>query len=312
MVKLDIGTYMRENGLIYYLSASKTLASNVSKLTTIQLGKSEVVTFPDSEIIVENETAVQGKNIYVIQSTYRPVTDHLFELLVFIDGLKRANAKKITAVIPYFGYARQDRKVKAQEPITARLVADMLISAGIDQLIALDLHTAQVQGFFDCPVIELTPTHLFADYYHRLGLKDNVVVVSPDHGGVTRARELAREFKSSTVAIIDKHRDNNNKIDYMRLIGDVKDKDVIIIDDIIDSGSTLVKAATTVLEAGARQVFVAASHGVFSGNALNKLEQSPIKKVVITDTIPFVGQSNKIDVVSVAPLIAEYIVRLEN
>lgn len=302
---------MKDNALVYYLSASRSLAEKVSELANIKLGLSEVISFPDSEIIVENNTLVQAKKVYVIQSTYRPVTDHLFELLVFIDGLKRANAKKITAVIPYFGYARQDRKTKPQEPITARLVADMLTSAGVGQVIALDLHTAQVQGFFNCPVTELTPTHLFGEYYRQHGLTNNIVVVSPDHGGVTRARLLAREFKNSSVAIIDKHRDENNKIDYMRLIGDVKERTVIIIDDIIDSGSTLVNAAKTVLEAGAKEVYVAASHGVFSLEAITLLENSEIKKVLITDSIPLTRFSDKIDVVSVAPLIADYINKLE-
>lgn len=303
---------MKRKTLIYYLSASEDLAKDVSILTHFPLGESEVITFPDSELIVENNTMVQGKNVYIIQSTYRPVTDHLFELLVFIDGLKRANAHKITAVVPYFGYARQDRKSKPQEPITAKLVADMFITAGVDQIIALDLHTAQVQGFFNCPVIELTPTLLFANYYKNLGLKENVAIVSPDHGGVTRARLLAREFNTANVAIIDKHRNEHNKIDYMRLIGDVKDQTVIIVDDIIDSGATLIKAADTVLKAGAKEVYVAASHGVFSFDAIKQFEKSPIKKVLITDSIPLMHDSPKIDIVSVAPLIAECILQLEN
>lgn len=304
---------MKRESIIYYLSASKELALEVSKLTGFPVGESEVVTFADSEIIVENKTNVQGKNVYIVQSTYRPVTDHLFELLVFIDGLKRANAHKITAVVPYFGYARQDRKTKPQEPITARLVADMLTTAGVDQVLAVDLHTAQIQGFFDCPVFELTPTHLFAEYYKKLGLKNNVAIVSPDHGGVTRARLLAREFNQANVAIIDKHRDENNKIDHMRLIGDVKDQTVIIVDDIIDSGATLIKAADTVLEAGAKEVYVAASHGLFSYDAIKHFETSPIKKVLITDSIPLKNhQSSKIEIVSIAPIIADYLLKLED
>jgi len=302
---------MKKNAMIYYLSASQNLAKSVAKLTGIELGETEVITFADGEMIVENNTLVQNKKVYIIQSTYRPVTNHLFELLIFIDGLKRANAKKITAIIPYFGYARQDRKSKPQEPITAKLVADMLTNAGVNQVIALDLHTAQIQGFFDCPVIELTPTHLFANFYRNLGLSDDLVIVSPDHGGVTRARLLAREFSQSSVAIIDKHRDQDNQIDYMRLIGEVDQKNVIIVDDIIDSGSTLVKASQLLLESGAKSVYVAASHGVFSTRAIELLEASPIKKIVITDSIPLARTSHKISVVSIAPLLTELINSLE-
>ena len=302
---------MKNRALIYHLDASVNLATEVSRLADILLGESEVVTFADGEIIVENTTPVQNKNIYIIQSTYRPVSDHLFQLLVFVDGLKRANAKRITAIIPYFGYARQDRKTKPQEPITAKLVADMLTNAGVDQIIALDLHTAQVQGFFDCPVIELIPTKLFATYYKKYGLKDNLVIVSPDHGGVTRARLLAREFEHASVAIIDKHRDEYNRIDTMRLIGDVRDKSVIIVDDIIDSGVTLVKASDLLLKHGAKDVYVAASHGVFSSHAVESLAQSQIKKIIITDSIPFTMKSTLIDVVSIAPMLAQTIAGLE-
>lgn len=303
---------MKNNAIIYHLTASRELALSVAALTEIQAGETEVITFPDGEMIVENNTPVQNKKVYAIQSTYRPVTEHLFELLIFVDGLKRANAKRITAVIPYFGYARQDRKTKPQEPITAKLVANMLVNAGVDQVIALDLHAAQVQGFFDCPVIELTPTHLFADFYKNLGLKDNLVVVSPDHGGVTRARFLAREFEGANVAIIDKHRDESNKIDQMRLIGDVKNKNVIIVDDIIDSGVTLVKASELLLKEGAKSVYVAASHGVFSSSAVSILEKSAIQKIVVTDSIPLKKASAKIAVVSIAPLLAAAITSLEN
>lgn len=302
---------MKNRALIYHLNASPDLAVNVSRLANILLGESEVVTFADGEIIVENLTPVQNKKVYIIQSTYRPVNEHLFELLVFVDGLKRANAKRITAIIPYFGYARQDRKTKPQEPITAKLVADMLTNAGVDQIIALDLHTAQVQGFFDCPVIELSPTHLFSSYYKHMGVKDNLVIVSPDHGGVTRARLLARDFEHATVAIIDKHRDDNNEIDHMRLIGDVKNKSVIIVDDIIDSGNTLVKASELLLQSGAKDVYVAATHGVLSGDAVTLLANSPIKKILITDSIPFKEKSPNISVVSIAPLLAQTIDALE-
>lgn len=302
---------MKKNAMIYYLNASLDLAKSVASITGIELGKTEVVTFADGEIIVENDSLVQNKKVYVVQSTYRPVTDHLFEILIFVDGLKRANAKNITAIIPYFGYARQDRKTKPQEPITAKLVADMLTNAGVNQVMALDLHTAQVQGFFNCPVIEMTPTHLFAEFYKKHGLKDNLVIVSPDHGGVTRARLLAREFDHASVAIIDKHRDEFNAIDHMRLIGEVKDKNVIIVDDIIDSGSTLVKASELLLNAGAKSVYVAASHGVFSKDAVRSLEKSRIEKVLITDSIPLIKPSPKISVVSIAPLIAATINNLE-
>ena len=302
---------MKKNAIIYHLNASPELADSVARLTGIEQGKTEVITFPDSEIIVENNTIIQNRRVYIIQSTHRPVTDHLFELLVFIDGLKRANAKKITAVIPYFGYARQDRKVKAQEPITAKLVADMLVQAGVNQVVALDLHTAQVQGFFNCPVIELTPTKLFYEYYHNMGIDHNLVIVSPDHGGVTRARSLAREFKQASVAIIDKHRDDRNQIDQMRLIGDVENKNVIIVDDIIDSGHTLVKASELLINHGAKSVYVAASHGVFSSNAGELLEHSQIEQIIVTDSIPLSFKSTKITVISIATLLANTINSLE-
>lgn len=293
--------------LLYSLSNNKLLTKEVADILKIDIAISRVVNFNDGEIIVENDTPVKGKDVYVIQSTSKPVTQSLFELLVFVDGLKRASANKITAIIPYFGYARQDRINKAQEPITARLVADMLTLAGVDKVVCFDLHAGQVQGFFSCPLEDLNAADLFADYFKDTFDLKNLVIVSPDHGGATRARDLAKLLKTKDVALIDKHRNASNQIDYMNLIGDVQNKDALIIDDIIDTGSTLVKAVETLRQKGALSVTICATHGVFSNDSLEKLKAANVKEIVITNTIEHNELPPFIKVLNVAKLIAKSI-----
>ncbi len=304
---------MNKNTIIFALTANVEMAKSIAKELDIPLGESEVIHFADGEIIVENLTTVRGKNVYIIQSTCNPVTDRLMELLVFMDGLKRASAKEICVVMPYYGYARQDRKAKAREPITARLVADMLKVAGADRIIVTDLHAPQIQGFFTCPVDDLSAVPLFGDYFrNKLNGKD-IVVVSPDHGGVTRARKLASFLNDAPIAIIDKRRPRPNIAQVMNIIGDVKGKVAIIVDDIVDTAGTLVLGAQAVKDAGATEVYAAVSHGVLSGPAIDRIKNSCLSSLVITDSIPLTEEKkiDKITVLTIAPMIAKVIEYIE-
>jgi len=278
------------NAILFSLTSSVELTKEVSRLSGYPIGDNEIRHFADGEIIIENNTTVRGKNVYIIQSTSAPATERLFELLIFLDGLRRASARTITVIIPYYGYARQDRKSKPREPITARLVADMIQLAGADHVMILDLHATQIQGFFTCPVDDLSAIKLFAKHYRHhpnINLKE-VVIASPDHGGTTRARNLANELKIHEIAVID--------------------------NDIIDTANTLVEASNKLLEAGATEVYVCASHGVFSHDATDKILKSKIKEVVITDsiTLPEKKANTKIKVLSIAPLLANAITLIEN
>jgi ribose-phosphate pyrophosphokinase len=307
---------MYPDAVIFALSSNKELTKEVSRLSGIKMGDNEIKHFADGEIIVENNTTVRGKNVYVIQSTSAPATERLFELLIFLDGLRRASAKSITVVMPYFGYARQDRKSKPREPITARLVADMIQQSGADHVMILDLHVTQIQGFFTGPVDDLSAIKLFAKHYrkHRDIDLNNTVIVSPDHGGAARARNLADELNIPEIAVIDKYRRTPNQVAKMNLIGNVEGKTAIIVDDIIDTANTLVEASKLLIKMGAKDVYVAASHGVLSGDASNKILNSPIKEVVITDsiTLPKEKQNEKIKVVTIAPLLANAIKLIED
>ena len=304
---------MMNNAIIFALTANVEMAKEISKELGIPLGKSEVVHFADGEIIVENATSVRGKNVYIIQSTCNPVTERLMELLVFIDGLKRASAKEICVVMPYYGYARQDRKAKPREPITSRLVADMLKVAGADRIIVTDLHAPQIQGFFTCPVDDLSAVPLFADYFRSTLQGKEIVVVSPDHGGVTRARKLASFLNDAPIAIIDKRRPRPNVAQVMNIIGDVKGKVAIMIDDIVDTAGTLCIGAQAIKDAGATEVYAAVSHGVLSGPAIERIGGSCLTNLVITDSIPLTPEKEieKIKVLTIAPMIAKVIEYIE-
>ena len=258
------------------------------------------------------EESIRGAHVYIIQSTSYPVSDHLMELLIMIDALRRASAKTINVVLPYYGYARQERKAQAREPITAKLVANMITVAGADRVLTLDLHAPQIQGFFDIPVDHLLGAPLLANYFIDRDLHgDDVVVISPDHGGVTRARKLA-DFLKSPIAIIDKRRPRANVAEVMNIIGDVSGKTCIIIDDMIDTAGTITLAAAALLDHGAKEVYASCTHAVFSGPAVERLEESEIKQIVVTDSIlqPENRNLSKLETVSVAELIAEAIRRV--
>ena len=297
---------------IFSLDSNRPLAEKIAKHMGVPVGKVNVDHFSDGEIKINIEESVRGNDVYIIQSTSAPVNDNLMELLIMVDALRRASAATINVVIPYYGYARQDRKARSREPITAKLVADMLQTDGITRVVALDLHAAQIQGFFDVPVDHLMGAPLLADYLIQRGLDKDVVVVSPDHGGVTRARALA-EFLGAPIAIIDKRRPKANVAQIMNIIGDVKGKTAIMIDDMIDTAGTITKGAQALIDAGAKEVYACCTHPVLSGPAIQRLQDSPIKEVIVTDSIqlPDDKKISKIKQISIAPLISDAIVRID-
>ena len=298
---------------IFTGNSNRPIAEEICKFVEIPLGRAEVTHFSDGEIYVEINENVRGVNTFVVQSTCTPVNQALMELLIMIDALKRASAGSIVAVIPYFGYARQDRKVKPRTPITAKLVADLISSAGADRVVAMDLHAGQIQGFFNIPFDHLYGMPVFIDEFQKLGLAD-VVVVSPDAGGVERARAYSKRL-NATMAIIDKRRSAPNVSEVMHVVGDVKGKNAIIVDDIIDTAGTLCNAARAVMDAGAKSVKACASHPVFSGAAIERIEASPLTRVVCTNTIPLseAGKaSSKIKVLSVGRLLGEAVKRIHH
>ena len=293
---------------IFAFNSNKPLAKKIADAVGVPLGKTSVDRFSDGEIRINIEESIRGDEIFIIQSTSAPVNDNLMELLIMIDALRRASASTINVVMPYYGYARQDRKARSREPITAKLVADMLEKAGADRVIVLDLHAAQIQGFFDIPVDHLMGAPLLADYFLKNGLEKDAVVVSPDHGGVTRARKLA-EFLKAPIAIIDKRRPKANVAEIMNIIGSVDGKRCIIIDDMIDTAGTITLASQALMDAGAKEVYACATHPVLSGPAIERLDKSPIKKIIVTDSIqlPEEKQIDKLTQVSVGPLIGDAI-----
>ncbi|MGO4938110.1 ribose-phosphate diphosphokinase [Fundicoccus sp. Sow4_H7] len=297
---------------IFSLRSNEPLAAKIAEEVGVELGKISISHFADGEIKVNIEESIRGDNVYIVQSTSYPVNDNLVELLITIDALKRASAKTINVVIPYYGYARQDRKANSREPITAKLVSNMITVAGATRVLALDLHAAQIQGFFDIPLDHLVGAPLLANYFIQHQLEgDGVVVVSPDHGGVTRARKLA-EFLKSPIAIIDKRRPKDNVAEVMSIIGEVEGKTCILIDDMIDTAGTITLGAQALIDKGAKEVYACCTHAVFSNPAIERLEASPIKKVVVTDSI-LLDESkkmDKLDTVSVAQLMAEAIIRI--
>ncbi len=297
---------------IFSLSSNRPLAEKIAEAVGLELGKISISRFSDGEVKVNVEESIRGAHVYIVQSTSDPVNDNLMELLIMIDALRRASAKTINVVMPYYGYARQERKAQSREPITAKLVANMITIAGADRVLTLDLHAPQIQGFFDIPVDHLIGVPLLADHFLEKGLfGEDVVVVSPDHGGVVRARKLA-DFLKSPIAIIDKRRPRPNVSEVMNIIGDVAGKQCIIIDDMIDTAGTITLAAAALLDKGADAVYACCTHAVLSGPAVERLDESEIKEVIVTDSIqqPEGRHLDKLQTISVGNLVGEAIKRI--
>lgn len=307
---------MVKETVVLALTSSTDLAAAVCKDLNLPLGKVKVEHFADGEILVEPQESLRGRSVFIVQSTCNPVTERLMEVLVCIDACKRASAGEINVIMPYYGYARQDRKAKPRQPITAKLVADLLQTAGADRLVVFDLHATQIQGFFDIPIDDLTAVPMIGQYFKEKNIpSDKLVVVSPDHGGVTRARRLA-DILDAPIAIIDKRRPKPNMVEAQNVIGDVSGKICVVVDDICDTAGSLVAGCQILKDHGAEEIYTGITHGVFSRDALDKIENSPIKEMVITDTIPLtedkMGKTDKIKVLSVADMIAKTIDAIQN
>jgi len=295
-------------------NANPELAQDIAKHLDTPLGEARVSRFSDGETYCEIRENVRGLDVYVVQPTCSPVNDNVLELLIMCDALRRASATSITAVIPYYGYARQDRKVAPRTPITSKLVADLLVAAGVTRVLCVDLHAGQIQGFFNIPFDHLYALPVFLDDYLKVRFDENAVFISPDAGGVERTRAYSKRLGAS-LAIIDKRRERANVSEVMHLIGDVKGRDCIIIDDLIDTAGTLTNAARAVMEKGARRVVACATHGVLSGPAVQRIVDSPLEEVVVTNSIPLSQEavdSGKIRVLSIARLLGEAIRRIHN
>lgn len=303
---------MKNKITVFSLSSSKKLAQDIASILGTKVGDCKVHHFADGEILCEIGESVRGKDVFIVQSTSNPVTENLMEILVLTDALKRASAREITAVIPYFGYARQDRKAKPRQPITSKLVADLLTTAGVNRVVTVDLHAAQIQGFFDIPVDEMQALPLLIKYFRKKKVQD-LCVVSPDHGGATRARKMSEAF-DCPIAIIDKRRPKPNVAEVMGIIGNVEGKNCILIDDMIDTAGTITAGVDMLKQKGAKDVYIACTHGVLSGPAIERLSTCAAKEVVITNTIeiPQEKKFDKIVSVSVAGLLAHTIENIEN
>jgi len=302
---------MLNNALVFSLTSNVELTQEVCDILKIKMGESVVKHFADGEILAHANETVRGKKIYIIQSTSNPATERLMELLVFIDSLKRASCDSITAVIPYYGYARQDRMAEPRQPITARLVANLLTTAGIDRVVTVDLHAPQIQGFFSTPVDNLTAVGILASHLKDSLKGKDLVVVSPDHGGVVRARNFAA-ILDCPIAIFDKRRPRPNVAEMVNIVGDVEGKVAILIDDIIDTGGTICGAADELIRKGATNVLVAVTHPVLSKDAIDRLEKAPIDKIITTNTISMNRESSKFEVISLASLLAKTIDAIDN
>ena len=293
-------------------TSNLTLSKNISRQLKLKLVNTNIKSFADGEVYVEINENIRGNSVFVIQSTSTPANDNLMELLLCIDALRRSSAKNITAVIPYFGYARQDRKVVPRTSISAKLVSNLITNAGASRIVTVDLHSGQIQGFFDIPVDNLFTTPLFTRYIKKNLKNKNLICVSPDVGGVQRTRGLATKINVD-LAIIDKRRSQPGKSQVMRIIGNVQNKECIIVDDIIDSGGTIVNAVDALIREGAKSVYVFVTHAVLSGEAINKIKKSKINKLIITDSIDNtkkIKNVSKIQVLSIAPLMSEAIKRI--
>ena len=294
-------------------NANPKLSESISKALGVELGESEIEKFSDGEIKIKINESIRGKDVYIVQPTSYPTNDNLMELLIMVDACRRASAGYINAIIPYYGYARQDRKTRGREPITAKLVANLLTIAGVDRIITMDLHAGQIQGYFDIPVDHFSAIRLLSSYFTDMAFDkpDDFVVVSPDLGGVRRAREFS-DYLKLPIAIIEKRRPMPNVSEVMSVIGDFKGKHAILVDDMVDTAGTITNAANYLIENGAKDVYIAATHGVFSGKAIERLSDSSVKEVIITNTIelPKEKQLDKIKQLEVGPLLAEAIHRI--
>ncbi|MDP3938935.1 MAG: ribose-phosphate pyrophosphokinase [Deltaproteobacteria bacterium] len=304
---------MTEAMKVFSGNSNPSLAREICENLGVPLGKAEVRPFSDGEIMVEIEENVRGCDVFLVQSTSTPSNTNLMELLIMCDAVRRASAKRITAVMPYYGYSRQDRKLASRTPITARLVADLISTSGADRVLCMDLHAGQIQGFFNIPVDNLFAAPVVLKYIEQ-HYKDDLIIVAPDAGGVERARAHAKRLDVG-LAIIDKRREAANVTEVMNIIGDVDGKTAILVDDIVDTGGTLVKGAAALAEAGAKRVFAATTHPVLSGPAVKRIEESNIEELLVTNTIPLREEANacpRIKVVSIAPLLSEAIKRIHS
>ena len=295
-------------------TSNSKLCKDIARQLKLKLVNSNIKRFADGEVFIEINENIRGNSIFVVQSTSNPANDNLMELLICIDALRRSSAKNITAVIPYFGYARQDRKVAPRTAISAKLVSNLITNAGANRILSVDLHAGQIQGFFDIPVDNLFATPIFARYIKKKIRLNDLICVAPDVGGVERTRALSRRINSS-IAIIDKRRPTPGKSEVMNIVGSVKNKSCIIVDDIIDSGGTIVNAVQALKDKGAKDVYVFITHAVLSGEAVNKIEKSKVKKLITTDTIDNskkIKGSKKIEIISIAPMISEAMKRIAN
>ena len=303
---------MPEGIKLFTGNAHKDLAKEIADDLDIPVGDATVSKFSDGEITVHINENVRGSDVFVLQPTCMPVNHNIMELLLMVDALKRASARRITAVIPYYGYARQDRKVQPRVPISAKLVADLITAAGTNRVLTMDLHAAQIQGFFNIPVDNLYASPVLLDYVHNKYNSQNLVIVSPDAGGVERARSFAKKLQCS-IAIIDKRREVANISQIMNVIGEVKGKDAIILDDMVDTGGTTIQAVSALKEKGAKNVIAACTHAVLSGNAVEKVNNSVLEELIVTNTIPLDSKKEKckkLTVLSIATLIGEAIKRI--
>ena len=296
---------------LFALSSNVHLAEEISEALGVPLADCVVKRFADGEVNININETVRGHHVFVVQPTNNPVNENLMELLVMIDALKRASAQTINVIVPYYGYSRQDRKAAPRQAISAKLVANLIQVAGASRILIMDLHAAQIQGFFDIPVDHFEALPIFADYFKKKELED-VVVVSPDHGGVTRARNLARALDNKPIAIIDKRRPEPNKAEVMNIIGDIQGKTCIMIDDMIDTAGSICAGAQALIDSGAKEVYACATHPIFSGPAIERLTASPIKEVVVTNTIALTEDKKapKIKQLSVGQLFGEGIMRI--
>jgi len=302
---------MKNNLLVFSGNSNKRLTLDICKFLKVKMADASVDTFSDGEIRIKINENVRGHDVFVVQSTSYPSNDNLVELLIMIDALKRASAQRITAVLPYFGYARQDRKDQPRVPITAKLVANILTVAGADRVLTIDLHAGQIQGFFDIPLDHLFAFTIITDYVRSLKLSKNIVVVSPDVGGIKTARAYAKGLKCG-LAIVDKRRLNDKEAEAMHIMGDVNGKNVLIVDDMVATAGSLVEAIDAIKKEGALNIYAAITHPVLCGPAIERLKKSPLKELVVTDTIPIPKEKmlRNIKVLSVAPLLGEAIKRI--
>jgi ribose-phosphate pyrophosphokinase len=304
-----------ENTIVFALTSSIDLAEEICSYLGLTRGRIAVRHFADGEIIVEPEESVRGKNVFLVQSTCKPVSETYMEILIALDAFKRASVGEVTVVMPYYGYARQDRKSRARQPITAKLMADLLQVAGADRIVTLDLHAPQIQGFFDIPIDDLTAVSMIGQYFRAKHFEEEVVVVSPDHGGATRARKLSDSIPSSTIAIIDKRRTKPNVSESLNIIGDVEGKICIVVDDIIDTGGSIIGGVELLYNRGAKEVYCAVSHGILSHDAVEKIRDSRVKEVVITNSItlpPEKRKEPKIKQISIGFMLAKTIEAIYN